>query len=200
MRSIVPPAWVPATAYGRHMPNTRRLEYEVDVNGGQRAAAFHALLASGFLLVGAAAWWLPAQIVGTSSGARWLVAVVSVAGAALFGSLAVRFGRRSRSGVPLITLQPDALVDHGSAVFSGVGRIPWSEIEDIRLGRYHSLPCVEIVLRDRETVLQELSWTERLGRSARLGYPALAFRGPLLPKPAEAMAEEMRAFLESVRR
>lgn len=176
----------------------RRLVYHPDAKGGRRSVAFHGTVATGFLAVGVAVWVLPASITGASTGAQVGISVLALAGALIFGWVAVSFLQRLRSDSPLVVLEPDGLFDNGSAMFSGVGWIPWSDVEEIRLGSYQGLPCVEVVLHDRNSFLRRLSWLERPGRSARLGYPAVAFRGPLLPEEPERMVEEMRAYLSSV--
>ena len=63
----------------------------VDRIGGRNAALLHGAMATGFLVVGAAAWVLPDSIAGTSVGARVAVTVLGLAGAMLFGWIAVLF-------------------------------------------------------------------------------------------------------------
>jgi len=65
---------------------------------------------------------------------------------------------------------------------------------DVRLSKYQGLPCVELVPKNRERFLQRFSWLERLNRSARFGYPAVALRGPLLPVEPALLAEQIRGY------
>ena len=129
-----------------------------------------------------------------------LVSAVAACGTAAFGWIGVRLFLRSRSDRPLVVLDADGIWDYGSAVFSGVGRIPWREVQEVRVGRYQGLDCVEVVVRDRDDLLRGRSWLDRMGRSEWLGYPAVAFRGPLLPMAPARMVEEMRTFMRTVER
>ena len=171
--------------------------YRIDQRGARNAVAFHAMLSTGFLLLGILAWSVPYAI-GAFDGARLAIAAMAAGGATLFFWIAFRFFERLRSDAPLFVLDSQGVYDNGSAVFSGVGWIGWGEIEDVRVGRYHRLPCVELVLKDRDRFLERVPWSGRVGRSARLGYPAVAFRGPLLPGDPQRLVEQIRLYARSV--
>jgi hypothetical protein len=173
--------------------------YHVNKKGAVRAIAFHFGLAAAILLICVFVSTGSQAMLDVSKTARVLLWIVAVGGPIVFSTLGFVFLFRLRSDRPLLVLGPDGILDNGSGVWFGVGLIAWSEISDIRLSRYQGLVCVEVVLRDREAFLSRLGPLDRLNRSARLGYPAVAFRGPLLPVPVEQLLEQMRQYWKRYR-
>lgn len=168
--------------------------FDIDARGARNAAVLHGSISAGILALGAVTWILPASAFDDPEGARVALSTLAFLGASLFAWIGGQFFLRLRSDAPLFGLHPRGIYDNGSAVFSGVGWIAWSEVADIRVGRYHNLACVEVVLVDRDAFLQRVPWIERPGRSAWLGYPAVAFRGPLLPGDPKQIVEQARAY------
>ena len=131
---------------------------------------------------------------GLTSASKAIARVIGIVGTIVFDVLGLLFLRRLCSKEPYLVISVDGVYDNASGMLSGAGQIDWSEIADIRLSRYHGLPCVELVPSNRERFLQRFSWMERINRSSRLGYPAVALRGPLLPVAPDLLAEQMREY------
>ncbi|MGB5472401.1 MAG: STM3941 family protein [Gammaproteobacteria bacterium] len=132
------------------------------------------------------------------SATKVLVHIAGIGGIVLFGILGLMFLRRLYSRQPYLVISPRGVYDNASGSWSGAGWIDWSEIADVRLSKYQGLPCVELVPKNRERFLQRFNWLERLNRSARFGYPAVALRGPLLPVEPALLAEQIRGYWRNV--
>lgn len=167
--------------------------YHVDRKGARRSGIYFLLLALGSLV-----FLLLFGIVGVapelSAVSRAVASVAGAAGALGFGTLGLTFFRRLSSGEPYLVIGPDGLHDNASGLTSGAGWIAWSQIGDVRLSRYHNMDCVELVPRDRNDFMRRFGWLERFNRSRRLGYPAVAIRGPLLPVEPAVLVEEIRRY------
>ena len=111
-----------------------------------------------------------------------------------FAVLGLLFIRRLFSNGPYLVINNNGIHDYASGIFSGAGFIDWNEIDDIKLSKYHNLPCVELVLKNREQFLKRFSIFERINRSKFLGYPAIAFRGPMLPVEPHIMIEQIMEY------
>lgn len=123
-----------------------------------------------------------------------LASVAGVLGFVGFATLGFIFFRRLNSKEPYLVIGPAGLYDNASGMSSGAGWIAWSEIADVRLSKYHNLHCVELLPKSRTHFMQRFSWLERLNRSSRLGYPAVAIRGPLLPVEPTVLVEQIRRY------
>lgn len=168
--------------------------YYVNRKGARRAILSYLSLSLGFFLF---AIFVPAYIGengGLSSVLEVIARVTGIAGTIAFTVLALIFLRRLLSREPYLVIREDGVFDNASGMWSGAGQIGWREIADIRLSRYQGLPCVELVPENREQFLQRFGWMERINRSLRLGYPAVAIRGPLLPVEPDVLAEQMREY------
>ncbi len=172
----------------------QELVYEVDRRGALRAVAFHSGLALAMLLF---LVLLVPRLPGNGQSSPFVsffAGAAGLLGVGLFATLALRFLLRLASGEPLLVINARGLQDNASGVFSGAGWIDWAEVAEVRLSTYQGLRAVEIVPRDRQLFLSRLGRVERVARSARLGYPALALRGPLLPLDPAVLAEQIQAY------
>lgn len=171
----------------------REIVYEVDRRGARRSVIVHILLASGCLL-----FLLVVDLFGADSDlsvvSMALATVAGVVGVVGFGKLGLIFFRRLNSSEPYLVITPEGLYDNASGMSSGAGWIAWSEIADVRLSRYHNLDCVELVPKSRRQFMRRFSWLERFNRSSRLGYPAVAIRGPLLPVEPAVLVEQISSY------
>ncbi|MDH3601252.1 MAG: hypothetical protein OEU26_16670 [Candidatus Tectomicrobia bacterium] len=169
------------------------IEYYVNRAGARKAVIFYVVLALLFIFV----LFFVGADAELSLVSKALAFVAGVGGVVAFSYLGLVFRRRLNSKEPLLVLNVRGVFDNASGMSSGAGWIEWSEIADIRVSRYHNLPCVEVVLKNREMFLQRFGWMERVNRSSRLGYPAVAIRGPLLPVEPAMLAEQMRTYWQS---
>ena len=167
--------------------------YYVNRKGTRRAIIFYLLLLLTFLLFHL---YVSPKLEGTDlpSATKVLVHIAGIGGIVLFSILVLMFLRRLYSKEPYLVISSRGVYDNASGSWSGAGWIDWSEIADVRLSKYQGLPCVELVPKNRERFLQRFSWLERLNRSARFGYPAVALRGPLLPVEPALLAEQIRGY------
>ena len=108
-----------------------------------------------------------------------------------FAVLGLLFIRRLYSKQPYLLINENGIYDYASGIYTGAGFIDWNIIDDIKLSKYHNLPCVELVIKNREQFLREFSILERVNRSKFLGYPAVALRGPLLPIEPRILFKEI---------
>jgi hypothetical protein len=170
------------------------ITYYVNRKGARRAVVFYLGLSLAFLIF---CLFIPAQIgedVELSSVLEAIARIVGIAGTIGFSVLGLIFLRRLRSREPYLVISVDGVYDNASGMTSGAGQIDWSEIADIRLSSYQGLPCVELVPKNRERFLRRFGWMERINRSSRFGYPAVAIRGPLLPVEPDVLVEQMREY------
>jgi hypothetical protein len=177
----------------RELP-LKEIAYYVNRKGARRAILFYLGLSLAFLLFHLFVSAHTGEDMGLSSASEAIASVIGIAGAIVSSVLGIIFLRRLCSREPYLVISVDGIYDNASGMNSGAGQIAWSEIAAIRLTRYHGLPCVELVPKDREQFLQRFSWMERLNRSSRLGYPAVAIRGPLLPVEPDVLVEQMREY------
>lgn len=122
-----------------------------------------------------------------------LTCIIGIGGVG-FAVLGLLFVRRLFSNGPYLVINNNGIYDYASGIYSGAGFIDWSEIDDIKLSKYHNLPCVELVLKNRGQFLKRFSIFERINRSKFLGYPAIALRGPLLPVEPHIMIEQIMEY------
>lgn len=164
------------------MSTRPEVRYFVDRAAARRGALALVAMASICGILALAGPWIT-----TPDGAtRTLWLPTLVAGALVFGLLGLRHVAAARSRRPYLVIDADGIVDGASRYFSGVGRISWDEISRARVGTYQGLPATLLELRDRSRFARRLGALDRIDRSARLGRPAVAFRGPLLSvTPAE---------------
>ena len=166
--------------------------YRIDRLGARRAALFHAGLALGVLTVAAVGLLITSGSAALPQVLRIVLLTAGVLGFVAFGWLSLLFLRRLVSEDPLLVLRRYGLYDNASEVFTGRGWIPWSDVEDVRVGSYQGLPSVEVVL-GRSALARG---SRRIGRTA--GDPGervtLVLRGPLLPLAPNDLAEEIRQF------
>lgn len=167
--------------------------YHVNKRGAAKGVAFHLCLAVTFLLFHFFVSPRLQQRPDISGGWEAVASYIGMVGFVAFILLGLRFFRMMLSSEPYLVINAEGILDNASGMFSGAGWIPWDEIADIRLSKYHNLPCVELVPTDRERFLQRLGWAERISRSS-LGYPAVALRGPLLPVEPAVLAEQIQAY------
>lgn len=167
--------------------------YYVNSRGAKRAVIFYLILSLAFLLFHL---YVTPTLGGTGlpSAYRALAHIAGIGGIVVFSTLGLIFLRRLFSKEPYIVVNAHGIYDNASGIWSGAGRIEWSEIADVRLSKYHNLPCVELVPKKRECFLQRFNWMERINRSSRLGYPAVALRGPLLPVEPALLAGQIREY------
>ena len=173
--------------------HTEEIVYYVNRKGTRRAIIFYLILLLTFLLFHL---YVSPKLEGTDlpSATKVLVHIAGIGGIVLFSILVLMFLRRLYSKEPYLVISSRGVYDNASGSWSGAGWIDWSEIADVRLSKYQGLPCVELVPKNRERFLQRFSWLERLNRSARFGYPAVALRGPLLPVEPALLAEQIRGY------
>lgn len=168
--------------------------YNVDRRGATKGVAFHLTLAIVCLLFHLFASPLARDHPDLPDAWETLASYIGIAGFVLFAVLGLRFLRMLVSSEPYLVINTEGILDNASGMFSGAGWIKWEEVADIRLSKYHNLPCVELVLKDRERFLQRFGWAERLNRSYRLGYPTVALRGPLLPVEPAVLVEQIQGY------
>lgn len=176
------------------------IAYYVDRRAAGSAVVFCLILALAFLAFHLYLFPLIAEDPDLSVLFRSLARVTGIAGFAGSSALGVVFLCRLRSRKPYVLISTQGVYDNASGTCSGAGFIEWSAIADVRLSRYHNLPCVELVPKNRERFMQRFGWIERINRSSRLGYPAVAIRGRLLPVEPAVLAEQMRMYWQSFRR
>ncbi len=170
------------------------IAYYVNRKGAKRAVIFFLILSLAFLLFHLFVSPHIGEDSDLSFASKALARVIGIGGIIVFATLALLFLYRLYSKEPFLVISASGIYDNASGTCSGAGQIEWSEIADVRLAKYHNLPCVEIVLKNRERFLQRFGWVERINRSARLGYPAVAIRGPLLPVEPALLAEQIREY------
>lgn len=170
--------------------------YYVNRKGTRRAIIFYLILLLTFLLFHL---YVSPKLWGTDlpSATKVLVHIAGIGGIVLFSILVLMFLRRLYSKEPYIVVNTYGIYDNASGMWSGSGWIEWSEIADVRLSRYHNLPCVEIVPKKRKCFLQRFNWMERINRSSWLGYPAVALRGPLLPVEPTLLTAQIREYWQN---
>ena len=167
--------------------------YYVNRRGTMRAVIFYLILLLTFLLFHL---YVSPNTGGMDlpSAAKLIVHITGIGGIVIFSILVLMFLRRLYSKEPYLVVSARGVYDNASGSWSGAGWIDWSEIADVRLSKYQGLPCVELVPKNRERFLQRFNWLERVNRSARFGYPAVALRGPLLPVEPALLAEQIREY------
>ena len=169
--------------------------YNINRGSAKRAIIFYLILSLTCLLL---YFYVSVNIWGTNiSQSSKALAYIAGIGSGCFTILGLLFFRRLYSKDPYIVINKCGVYDNASGIWSGAGLIEWNEIADIQLSRYHNLPCVELVLKDRESFLQRFSLLERINRSSRLGYPAVALRGPLLPVEPTLLTEQIREYWQN---
>lgn len=174
-----------------------RITYPVDRDGARKGVLFFLALAIGFLLFHVHLAPLLTEGADPSPVSRAIASGAGLVGFAFSSILVIAYLRRLLSDEPYLALDSRGVYDNASGTWSGAGWIEWSEIADIRVSTYHNLPCVEIVPKDRARFLKRFGWLGRLDRSERLGLPAVALRGPLLPVEPIVLADRMRAYWRS---
>jgi len=172
----------------------KEITFRVNRRGAAKGAALHLTLALAFLLFRLFATPLAPNHPALPQSWEALASFIGIVGFIFFTILGLRFFRMLVSSEPYLVINVRGVQDNASGMFSGAGWIAWEEIADVKLSKYHNLPCVELVPKDRGRFLQRFGWVERLGRSSRLGYPAVALRGPLLSIEPSELAERMRAY------
>jgi len=170
------------------------IEYYINRKGARKAIVFYLSLSLAFFIFTLFVPPLIGEDVGLSSALKAIARIAGIAGTIGFSVLGLLFLRRFRSKEPYLVISVDGIYDNASGMSSGAGQIEWSEIDDIRLSSYQGLPCVELVPKNRERFLRRFGWMERINRSSRLGYPAVALRGPLLPVEPDVLVEQMREY------
>lgn len=170
------------------------LRYYVDKNSARRAVIFYLILSLAFLIFHLFIAPYVDGNEGLSPATRVLARFIGIAGILVFSTLGLLFLHRLYSKEPYLVISSHGVYDNASGIFSGAGQIEWSEIADVRLSKYHNLPCVELVPKNPERFLERFGWIERINRSSRLGYPAVAIRGPLLPVEPAILAGQMREY------
>lgn len=165
--------------------------YYVNCRGAKSGGIFFLILSLAFLVF---YLYVFLNVGGADlpSVSKALAHIAGIGGIVGFSTLGLMFLRRLYSKEPYLIVNARGIYDNASGSWSGAGWIEWSEIADVRLSNYHSLPCVELVLKNRERFLRRFNWLGRINRSARLGYPAVALRGPLLPVEPILLVEQIR--------
>ena len=168
------------------------IAYYANRKGAKRAVIFYLILSLAFLLFHLFVSLHIGEDSDLSFASKALARVIGIGGIIVFSTLGLLFLYRLYSKKPYLVISANGIYDNASGTYSGAGQIEWSDIADVRLSKYHNLPCVELVPKNRERFMQRFGWIERINRSARLGYPAVAIRGPLLPVEPALLAEQIR--------
>jgi hypothetical protein len=174
--------------------SAEEIVYYVDRRGALTAAVAALIVAASFLLFHLFVAPIVSQDPEVSLVQRVVSRGIGPAGFVVFAIVGIIYLRRLMSRQPYLVISKQGVFDNASGVWSGAGWIAWSEIAEIRLSRYHNLPSVELVPSDREQLMRRFGWVERLNRSRTLGYPAVAFRGPLLPAEPSVLVQQMETF------
>jgi hypothetical protein len=144
-----------------------------------------ALVSAGVVMTAASAWlW------GQSDAG--VVRFVGVPGVVFFSTGLLYALYRALRPRPAVILDDQGFVDHASAV--GVGRVSWLEVDAIQVVAVSGRPMVSVVLRDRGSVFDHLSWWKRtlLGMNRRLpNVGDVNIPASVLPVPAVTFAREM---------
>jgi hypothetical protein len=86
-----------------------------------------------------------------ASAPQWAIVAVCLASILFFGACLVAFVRKLASKEPLLVVDREGIVDRVSGI--AAGRIPWEEIEDLRIRTVLSQRFLEICVRDPRALI-----------------------------------------------